>query len=333
DRFDVIISDTSDKEEQMPLLEELKSMAPRVKVFQNASDTLPHANFRLALTSGDGVFVIHVNDRDSILPDRLSMFLDFLETNQDCAGGYCRDYGHEISDPTSCEPSRIFTKDPVCCYQPFHATGFVFNVRLNNGRKEIEAAFVPSFGYHHSILLGRLCMKEKVFFYGPQVWTRPSDDWYSKNPSGTSSKNTLIFFSPEGRLLQLKYYLKELDQFSVPEELRNRWRRELIKRETVRATVEYCYDCLTSESTMRHWAGRPAEKLSFYAKFRIISKTLKRFKEELGLDEAFYREVKREIQRNVLIRHFGKYVKYIPSGIKPVIKKLLKWKTEPCTRE
>ncbi len=89
DDFDIIVYDGRSSDGTYELVKSIND--ERIKFYRNDSETV---NFRNqcygALEKADGIFALHLNDRDIIVSEELGHFIDFLKKNKSFSGGVCK---------------------------------------------------------------------------------------------------------------------------------------------------------------------------------------------------------------------------------------------------
>lgn len=299
DRFDVVITDTSNTEDDYKKL--LKIRDTRVKIIKNDINCSAMENWFWALENADGVFAIHLNDRDKLIAENLVEFISFLEEHEDFTGGVCK-----FMPGMECPLEYHGVKSTVMNlpYFSLHMTGLVFHTgcwRKISDRKELFTR--EKSGCHpHDMILGRLAIMGDMFLYTKQIWKMASPEFYKKNLSGTKMVD---FFEPRERLFELKCCLSELEHLDgVESDLKKQKRFQTIKNYLNLSTSGYFYHT-ESEHEAIHYGNQPVKR-NIIQKINIINDVLKMYRNELRISEKEYRCLRNWTYRNFAISELAK---------------------------
>lgn len=298
DRFDIIITDSSNYKGELDKLLEIKDK--RVKIFRNNVNCTAMENWFQAIENGDGIFAIHLNDRDKIVSDNLQEFLTYLDMHHMFSGGVCK----EVSN--SDEAKEFYgTKDAMMnmAYFDLHPTGIVFNLkcwRKISDRKELFS-YEKSGYFPHDIVLGRLALMGDMFIYQNCIWKMASPEFCKKNLSGTGMRN---FFEPSERLFALQCCLRELEKAKINQDLRKNKYMQTIETHLNLATVGY-FHYKETEFEAIHF-GYSIQKFNMKEKMGKIREVLKMYKRELGLAKEDYSKIKKWTYKNFFVTELRK---------------------------
>lgn len=278
DRFDIVIADSSDidqklRESLIPFSEE------RVKIFEFAPSTPAMVNWKNALDAGDGRFLFHLNDRDSIIGENLPLFLDFLEMHLDYNGGVCRYVAIDKSPVICAESEDALMNVP---YFAVHTTGVVINREAYHKMPGVSRVFSEKYGMHpHDLILGRLADAGRLFIYTDEIWKYADHEFYKKNISGIQSLNGKSkFFYPSKRLYELRVFLYELQKRKVSDVIKKQKKEQMIRNHLRLATITYFY-YLENDHEAAHYRIE-CRKYNAIQKFIISHRILNHWSRNLG---------------------------------------------------
>lgn len=271
--FDIVVSDSS--------IPEFKTHETncyedsRINIYQVSDSLLPMENWKNALDKGDGLFIMHLNDRDTIYPEELLNFIKFLKKNTFLNGGVCLNSGK----------TRIFknVKDGIMNvpYYSYHPTGIFFK---NSEYKKITRHdfFTKKYGIHpHDIILGHLAAKGSVALYGGKIWSMPPYEYLKNNVSGFEKK-TDLFFEPEQRKLEYDAMIIDLFSLNISNSIKKHKKLKILITYIELATINYFYYIETPELAS-HYAIEPT-KMSFQKKYILLRKIINStFKNEISV--------------------------------------------------
>lgn len=300
-RFDIVISDTSD--EGKNLSSQWKKTDGRVKISRFSADTPPEKNWMLALECADGIFALHLNDRDIILKDSLPEILDFLEEHKEFRGGICKFV------PINPNPLIYLNKNDALMNVPYfasHVTGLVFNADVLRTVKDLEFIFSMENGTHpHDILLGRLSQMGKMFIYTKEVWRYASPDFYKKNLSGVSFKESGLFFEPKERLFELGKTIEDLEKLDFADEIKQKKIDQMIKTYLGLSTNTYFY-VLESDHETAHY-GIPKEEFGILKRIRFSRYVFDIFDKKFHFSKSQKKQYKKWLMKTIMIPVIAKH--------------------------
>lgn len=314
-KFDIVISDTSD--DGKDFLSSWRKTDPRVSVARFPADTPPEENWRIALESADGVFAMHLNDRDFILKERLPDLLDFLEDHSDFSGGICK---YISVNP---EPLIFKGRNEALMGVPYfasHTTGTIFNTDELKEVGDLEYIFSRENGTHpHDILLGRLSQKGKMFIYTKEVWGYASPEFYKNNLSGFSSKRTGLFFEPKERLFELKKTIEDLQKLDFTNEIKKYKITQMYKTYLGLSTNGYFY-VMESDYESAHYGLTP-EKFGIIKRYRFSMDILNIYASEFQFSKEEKKMYKKWLAKTIMIPVIARHTSKINN---PAIRNMLR---------
>lgn len=299
DRFNIVISDTSDQEEHLAMLNDLESF-PRVRLFKNPPDTPPVKNWLFSLLHADGLFILLLLDRDKIAPpSAVSPLIDFLSDNTDCLGGLARGAWEQPEDSIVFE--NIRDKIMNLPYLMTHPSGAVFRTdafkKVADSRNKTKNYF---HGYLQDNVLGDLAVRGKLFRYNQPLWTQPSGEFFLKNHSGTGSRmsatHKIHTFSAEARSEVAAMFVELLKKLPIPSELKQEKRDQIVERGLWFSTFRY-FRALRDENLAFHF-DYEMKFLTLQEQFDIAQNALKLFKKKVGMSDAEYKKLNAWIHSN-----------------------------------
>ena len=306
ERYDIIISDSSDKGKDLE--SKWLHYDSRVTIHSCDSSTLAIKNWKLALDHADGIFAVHVNDRDELLTHNLTGLLNFLEENQNLGGGVCK---YIASSNTN---TLIFEdKEDAILNVPFfstHPTGIVINMERYRKIKDIDDIFSDKKGIHpHDIVLGRISCYGKMFIYMDEVWKHAPKEFYKNNKSGVEMNVSKLFFYPTERLRELKINIQEINSYSIDNNLKRKKIHQMNKTYLSLSTNTYFY-FMESEHETSHY-GIKKEKFNAIKRFIFSNQVLNLFSEEFNYSEKEKKEYAKWLRRAISIPIIANYTSLI----------------------
>lgn len=315
DRFDIVIADSSDKGEGLKT-----NQGKRIKVYKFDPQTPAMQNWKNALDCGDGIFCFHLNDRDEIVIDKLSHFIDFLEEHEDYNGGVCK-YVRINQEPIICiSPEEALMNVP---YFAIHTTGVVVNTKKYKRLEELDEVFTYKYGIHpHDIILGRLSDSGRLFIYTEEIWRYASHDFYKKNMSGVNlGERKRLFFYPSERLYELGCCLDELQKRKVLESTKNTKKEQMLKNYLHLATVVFFYFIENEHETMHY--GIETKKYSNIQKYRYANKILNEWCRSLLINKELRRKLVIFLHYDLFVFFTAKYTAKIGNKyIRNILRKI-----------
>ncbi|BAL82299.1 hypothetical protein SELR_05910 [Selenomonas ruminantium subsp. lactilytica TAM6421] len=305
DRFDIIVSDSSDEGKDLQSLYSYDDA--RVKLYKIDADTPAMMNWKSALDHADGIFSFHLNDRDVIYADKLVEFIDFLENHSDCNGGVCKYL-------STCQEPKLFMNGiDAFMNVPFfasHPTGIVFNVDKYREIEDLGDIFDKNNGIHpHDIILARLSQYGKMFIYTKKVWELASAEFYKKNVSGFESKKTSLFFEPKERIFELKQNLKAVKILNFADRIKQDKTEQMYRTYLALSTSGYFY-FLESEHETAHY-GIAQQKIGTLNKYRLSMEILESFATEFHFSNTEKKTYKKWLIKSIMIPVIAKYTSRI----------------------
>lgn len=306
DRYDIVISDSSDEGENLE--KKWPHHDSRVVINRCDSPTLAIKNWKLALDHADGVFAMHVNDRDELLLQNLTGLLDFLEENQNLGGGVCKHISSSKID------TLIFkdTEEAILNVPFFstHPTGIVINVEQYRKIRDLDDIFSDMKGIHpHDIVLGRISCYGKMFIYIDEVWKYASKEFYQQNKSGVEMDESKLFFYPTQRLYELKINIQEINSYPIDNDLKRKKIHQMNKTYLSLSTNTYFY-FMESEHETSHY-GIKKEKFNAIKRIMFSKQVLNLFSEEFNYSEKEKKEYALWLRRAICIPIIAKYTSFI----------------------
>lgn len=305
--FDIIISDTSDEDRR---LEDIASFHDeRLKIYLAPATVPAMENWYLALEHADGIFALHLNDRDRLDCKNLPSFIAFLKEHEQYNGGVCKtiDQGASIL----CDSVQ---KSVMCIpYFSLHPTGVFFHVERYKAIPDRKEIFTKKYGTHpHDIVLGRLSSYGRLIIYTLSLWKMAPNDFFNTNISGFSESwgKRDFFFEPEQRLKQLTVMLDELQKLDIDSTLKAKKADQVIANYLLLATYNYFY-YIESEYQTAHY-GIPQRHLSSRQKMVEINRILASFGETLGFSRWDYARYGVQIYKRWLMYKSSGLAKRIP---------------------
>ena len=311
-RYDIKVSDTSDfgidlmaflnqKHEQCP---------PKVKIHVADSSTPPMLNWKLALDNADGIFCMHLNDRDILLQENLPQLLDFLEKHKDCNGGVCK----SIQTDTT---AKIYESDDALINIPYfatHPTGIIFNTQQYRKLGNLSKIFSKEYGIHpHDIVLAKLSQNGKLFLYTGNIWQYAHPQFYKNNLSGFVKKNSENFFEPQSRIFELEQNIKELQTLSFSDEVKKMKIKQMFRTYLGLATNGYFY-VVESEHESAHY-GIEREKYSLMKKYHFSMNVLDMFDKQFHFSEEEKKQYKKWLIKTIAIPIIAQYTSKINNKV------------------
>lgn len=160
-KFDIIVLDGKSTDGTDRRVKEIKDS--RLKLITNPNDNIGYqTQWFGALESADGIFAMHLNDRDTINMAELDSFILFLEKHKNYMGGVCK-YIQNMNKNIVC---RSFEESLMNVpYFAVHTTGVIIQVDAYKKIPDRFSMFLyETAGSHpHDIILGRLCTMGNLF--------------------------------------------------------------------------------------------------------------------------------------------------------------------------
>lgn len=304
--YDIIVLDSSDAGRD--LLSVWGSRNDKVKVFRESPNTPAMKNWKLALDYADGIFAFHLNDRDTVVTEKLLDFIEFLKKHPKYNGGICK-YISTNTEPILCTSSMQALMNVP--YFAIHPTGVVLNIDSYHKVKGLDDIFSRQYGTHpHDAVLGRLSEKGNLFIYTDEIWRMATPEFYKKNKSGFEiNKKEKFFFAPQARLYECKIFMKELNGLKVPEKNKIEKQKQMIRNYLHLATTGYFY-VLESEAETAHY-GIKVQKLNVIQKYKMSQKIFRLFSKNFIIDDKEGQKLKRWLAVDMMIPILATYTSKI----------------------
>lgn len=264
-KFNVIVFDGKSTDGTESRVKQIKDS--RLRFITNPSDNIGYqSQWFGALENADGVFAMHLNDRDMINIEELDRFLLFLEKHKTYTGGVCK-YLDGLNRNIVC---RSFEQSLMNVpYFAIHPTGIIIQVDAYKKIPDRFSMFLyETAGSHpHDIILGRLCTMGNLFIYTKEIWVMASNQFYKKNKSGVKYSTKKQWFEPEERLYELQCCIRELDKMNISPELYEKKKKQMILNYLYLSTAGY-FGLLEDEAQTAHYGIRQR-------KFSLLSRLSK----------------------------------------------------------
>lgn len=212
-------------------------------------------NWFLLAEKCDGIFSIHLNDRDILDVKGLGRLICFLKKHQNLKGGICNlQHGEKIYNS-----EQAFLKLP---YIASHPTGIVFNTEAFHkipNRRLIYSKKI-SYIHPHDLILGKLCEMGSLFSF-EKIWRLAGQQSFKENRSFLYLKGNskTSWFAPAERLKEYKLFL---DAISIANFSKN-----IKKKKVWNISWHYLYYCTLNYA---YFMGNPGQA----AHYGIIPKKL-----------------------------------------------------------
>jgi len=224
-------------------------------------------NWYRLLEECDGLFMLHLNDRDVLHGDVLFDFIRFLKNHKDYSGGICDSYsGVKIYE----SPEESLLSIP---YRAVHPTGVVFRTDLYRSILRREEYFTKerSYIHPHDLVLGDLSRYGKMFeFY--KIYNLADTNSFANNRSFLYKRGSehTSWFSPEERTKEFELFIIHLSGLDFKEAIKKQKALKIAKSYLYYCTFNYMF-YVTDPGQTQHYGIEP-QKITGKDLFREMKK-------------------------------------------------------------
>lgn len=221
DRFEVIVTDNCSADGTYEILKSINDC--RFKLYQNACNLGPTANYMNAVWSGTGKKILFMIDKDKLHVHKLSEFIDLLERNNFSVGICKYNYKGTTSVLKLPKAEDITLK---LSYLMIHPSGYLYNrdyLELSRGKEWYSnvdnVGFFP-FEFLNADLayLGNGIEIAFRLIYPRKI---SKNDTIQKSHT-YSKKNNNLFFEPNKRIEMLVKCFSHINKINVGNELKKK---------------------------------------------------------------------------------------------------------------
>ena len=199
DEFDIIINDSSEAGKDFAS-QYGNDIDGRIKVFRENPQLPAMTNWLHALEHADGVFALHLNDRDLIESENLNSFIRFLKENQNLSGGVCKYVKNGQEAFTYSKGGDAVLNVP---YFSWHPTGLFFNTEMLMRIDNRADYFSTEFNTHpHDAIIGKLAVQGDMAICTKKIWSMASDEFYKINQSNFQSVRLFFYANSQNKRIK-----------------------------------------------------------------------------------------------------------------------------------
>lgn len=278
-KFNVIVYDGKSTDGTEDRVRELEDS--RLKFISNTDNNIGYqSQWFGALENADGIFAMHLNDRDMINMEELDSFIAFLEKHKDYSGGICKYLSNRKNIICHSFEESLMNVP----YFAIHNTGVIIQIDAYKRIQDRFSMFLYEIaGSHpHDIILGRLCTMGNLFIYTNELWIMAPKEFYKKYRSGIKYTAKKQWFEPEERLHELLCCIKELDNMGISSAICEKKKKQIILNYLYLSTVGYYY-LLEDEAETAHY-GIMCRKLSLRKKLFKTRKIVELYAQEQAIN-------------------------------------------------
>ncbi len=259
--FEIVVIDDRSSDETFEKLKSIHDV--RLNVYQNIEregikENGAMTNWYKALQYCNGLFAMHLNDRDLCSKRGILELIDFLKNNADLSGGYCNSLSKEYVYLTS---EEAFLNIP---YRASHPTSIIFNMNYLKEITNLKQFYTKKLSYihPHDLVLGHLTEYGGQFNY-KKIWSFAESDSFKNNKSFLYGKGDISnsWFSPSQRLREFDLFLKDIRNLSYDNKMKIKKVKKISKSYLYYCTYNYAY-FISDPGQTAHYGIKPV-KLSF----------------------------------------------------------------------
>jgi len=264
--FEIIITDNCSQEKDLQIIKSINDS--RVTLIEHSNNIGGMVNIISAITHAKGTYILLCLDKDTIIPENLTQFINELKQHSDISVGQCK------QDITKYTPHNLYTqgfdalnKFGYCCEHP---SGTIINTKKlhESGIAETIINENRQFPFNIDIVKAHLAIMGNAIEYNAPLIINESATSSKNNVSNTYSRKNL-FYSPDNVMIQLEAFLNDLQLLSMPNKEKRKMAMFTYKRNLYRSTIDY-RTLMQNEATCAHYMINTEQiKLSELIKIHI----------------------------------------------------------------
>lgn len=260
DEFDIFVLDDGSDDGTREALQQFDDK--RLHIYQNSErqglkDNGVMQNWYQLLEHCDGMFALHLNDRDLIDTNGLMELIAFLKERPTLMGGICNLRGKAALYSS---PDEAFMAIP---YFGSHPTGIVFNVAEYKLLDDRQMMFTKqeSYIHPHDLVLGKLAEYGDMFRF-KKIWNLADEKSFSENRSFLYKKGSIddAWFSPVERTKEYELFVKGISKAAFSNRVKALKAQQIAKRYLFYCTLNYAF-FISDKGQTAHYGIEP-RKLS-----------------------------------------------------------------------